>query len=100
MPRLTKRPPPDPLASLRSSITPTENAPSFTPREKQVLRLTFAGKSHQATADALCIGVRTVNFHIGHCYAKLDVRSRMQALCRIVELGMFPAIIGEDGGVK
>jgi DNA-binding CsgD family transcriptional regulator len=100
MPRKTKRPTLSPLASLSSSIKPHENAPCLTAREKQVLRLIFTGNSAQSTADALRIGRRTVDFHVAHCYAKLGVGSRMQALCRIVELGMFPAIIGEDGNTK
>jgi DNA-binding NarL/FixJ family response regulator len=60
----------------------TSSAPEdgLTPREMQVLRLLAQGQSNQQIARSLALSVRTVEAHLTHIYAKLDVGSRTEAL--------------------
>lgn len=48
-------------------------------REREVLELLSQGMPDKLIADKLSISTRTVRFHLGHIYAKLHVRSRMEA---------------------
>ncbi|MCG8352972.1 MAG: LuxR C-terminal-related transcriptional regulator, partial [Chloroflexales bacterium] len=58
-------------------------------REGEVLQLIAQGLSNQEIADKLVIGLSTVKKHINNIYAKLDVKSRTQALVRGRELGLI-----------
>jgi LuxR family maltose regulon positive regulatory protein len=61
----------------------------LTPRELEVLQLIAAGDSNQTIADKLVITVRTVKKHTGNIYGKLNASSRIQAVARARELGLF-----------
>jgi DNA-binding CsgD family transcriptional regulator len=52
----------------------------LTAREKQVLSLVARGLTDQQIAGRLQVSVRTVNKHLEHVYAKLDVRDRQAAV--------------------
>ena len=52
----------------------------LTPRENQVLALLAGAASNREIAEALEIGVRTVETHLGNIYGKLDVAGRTQAM--------------------
>jgi ATP/maltotriose-dependent transcriptional regulator MalT len=58
-------------------------------RELRVLRLIAAGRSNQEIADALLVSVNTVKTHIKRIYEKLQVNSRVGAVERARELGMY-----------
>jgi LuxR family maltose regulon positive regulatory protein len=58
-------------------------------REGEVLQLIAQGLSNQEIANKLVIGLSTVKKHINNIYAKLDVKSRTQALVRGRELGLI-----------
>lgn len=58
-------------------------------REFQVLRLIADGLSNQGIADRLVISIATVKKHIENAYAKLQVKSRTQAIARAKELGLI-----------
>ncbi len=58
-------------------------------RELEVLRLIAGGLSNREIADRLVVAVSTVKWHINNLYAKLDVRTRTQALARAKELGLL-----------
>ncbi len=58
-------------------------------REIEVLKLIEAGLSNQEIAAKLFISIPTVKRHISNIYAKLDVKTRTQALSRGKELGFF-----------
>jgi DNA-binding CsgD family transcriptional regulator len=49
---------------------------SLTERERQVARLAAQGMSNRQIADALVVTVKTVEWHLGHSFRKLDVDSR------------------------
>jgi DNA-binding CsgD family transcriptional regulator len=59
-------------------------------RERDVLALLASGKSNQAIADTLIIGVNTVKMHLRHIYAKLDAHNRVQAIIQARVLGLLP----------
>jgi DNA-binding CsgD family transcriptional regulator/tetratricopeptide (TPR) repeat protein len=60
----------------------------LTAREVAVLRLVAQGLSDAAIARQLVISPRTVNAHLTHIYAKLDVASRAAATRFAVEHGL------------
>lgn len=52
---------------------------ALTEREEQVLQLLAQGLSNKEIAARLYLSVRTVEGHLAHAYAKLDVHSRTEA---------------------
>ena len=50
--------------------------PSLTPSERRVAELAAQGNTNRQIAQALFVSEKTVETHLGHSYAKLDVRSR------------------------
>jgi len=58
-------------------------------REIEVLKLIEAGLSNQEIAAKLYLSVATVKRHISNIYAKLDVKTRTQAVSFGKELGFF-----------
>jgi non-specific serine/threonine protein kinase len=59
--------------------TPFPAASPLTAREHDVLRLVAAGQTDREIADALFLSLRTVNTHVAHILAKLDVATRRAA---------------------
>jgi DNA-binding CsgD family transcriptional regulator len=51
---------------------------SLTATERRVAELAANGMSNPEIAQALFVSRRTVETHLGHSYAKLDIRSREQ----------------------
>ncbi|MGJ9414074.1 response regulator [Aeromicrobium sp. CF4.19] len=52
----------------------------LTPREREVLALIGAGSSNAEIASELVLGEGTVKTHVGHIFAKLDLRDRAAAV--------------------
>jgi DNA-binding CsgD family transcriptional regulator len=52
--------------------------PGLTAAERRVAALVAQGRTNREVASALFLGERTVETHLTHVYAKLDVRSRAQ----------------------
>lgn len=50
----------------------------LTPQERAVARLVCLGRSNREIAAELVISVKTVGYHLGNAYTKLDVHSRTQ----------------------
>jgi predicted ATPase/DNA-binding CsgD family transcriptional regulator len=63
----------------------------LTAREGEVLRLLAAGFSDREIGNALFISHRTVNAHVAHIFAKLDVHSRAEAAVEAVRHGYATA---------
>lgn len=57
-------------------------------REYQILKLIIEGYSNQSIAEALFIAVPTVKTHVSNLYAKLNVKSRTQAIHKAQELNL------------
>ena len=57
---------------------PTSGWASLTPAERDVVRLVADGLSNNEIAARLFVSRRTVQTHLTHVYAKLDINSRVQ----------------------
>lgn len=62
--------------------------PRFRKREKEVIELLLQGKSNKQIAHELGISTRTVEFHLSNIYARLDTRSRTEAVVKLTEMNM------------
>lgn len=58
----------------------SDGGTGLTPRERQILDLLAAGRLYKEIADALGIGMGTVNTHIRHIYEKLHAHNRSEAV--------------------
>lgn len=56
----------------------------LSPREEEILKLLAKGHRSKEIAEQLQIGLGTVNTHVRHIYEKLHVRSRAEAVARLV----------------
>ena len=56
----------------------------LTPQELRVAAIVAGGATNKEAAAALFLSVKTVEFHLGHVYRKLGIRSRTE-LARIVD---------------
>jgi non-specific serine/threonine protein kinase len=76
---------PDSLATVpaRSAVVH-----DLTPRELEVLRLLASGRSNRAIAEVLSLSERTVESHVLHILAKLDVPSRTAAAAFAIRNGL------------
>jgi DNA-binding CsgD family transcriptional regulator len=66
----------------------------LTGREEQIAALLIEGRSNNQIGLLLDISERTVRFHLGNIFTKLDVTNRVQAVSRLVALRMH-----EDAGL-
>jgi ATP/maltotriose-dependent transcriptional regulator MalT len=51
---------------------------ALTPSERRVAELAMSGLSNKEIAETLWVSRKTVEVHLGHAYAKLQIRSRAQ----------------------
>lgn len=69
---------------VASGLSPRKSADigtaSLTPQEQVVARLVCTGRSNQEVADELVLSVKTVSYHLGNVYTKLDIHSRAQLI--------------------
>ncbi|MGO1501782.1 MAG: LuxR C-terminal-related transcriptional regulator [Marinobacter sp.] len=77
------------LFGITGEALPASLAEPISDREQGVLELIAKGLSNQAIADQLHISLHTVKTHARRINAKLDVRSRTQAIVRARELGLL-----------
>jgi DNA-binding CsgD family transcriptional regulator len=61
----------------------------LTQREVEVLRLIARRQTDKEIAEALFLGPRTVQSHVGHILNKLDVANRREAAERAESLGLL-----------
>ncbi|MEV8212665.1 response regulator transcription factor [Leifsonia sp. NPDC077715] len=78
------------LVNARSSEAAVE---SLSSRERDVLRLMAEGKSNVGIASELHLSLRTVESHIGHIMAKLDVEDSAEGHRRVLAVLRF---LGRD----
>ncbi len=58
----------------------------FTQRENEVLKLLAQGKTNQEIGDTLNISTHTVKAHLSEIYLKLNVKSRVLAVVKYLQL--------------
>ncbi|MEQ9103990.1 MAG: response regulator transcription factor [Rhodothermales bacterium] len=58
-------------------------------RERDVLELMVTGMTKRAMAEALTLSVHTIDQHVRHIYAKLDVNTRGLAVAKAVGEGLL-----------
>jgi len=75
-------------ASEAEGARPSRTNHDLTERELEVLRLVASGRTNREIAQSLVISERTVKTHIGHLFAKLDVRDRVAAVLFAYEAGI------------
>lgn len=63
--------------------------PELTPREAEALTLLGRGYSNKAIAKSMGLSPETVKDHLERVFAKLDVRDRLSAMKRAIELGLL-----------
>ncbi len=66
-----------------------EPASLLTPREQEVLTLLAGGARNRDIAEALFISERTVKVHVANLMAKLEARTRTEAVARAIQLGLL-----------
>ncbi|MCF7549163.1 helix-turn-helix transcriptional regulator [Pseudonocardia sp. WMMC193] len=69
----------------------TDRLASLTPREREVLAEIAEGHTNREIARRLFISEKTVGIHVTHLFAKLGVRSRVQAGALWVRSASRPA---------
>jgi len=52
-------------------------------REVEVLRLVLQGKTYAQVSDLLYISKKTVDSHIQHIYAKMEVRNKIELIQKL-----------------
>ncbi len=67
-----------------SPTTPGEKEAELTAREQAVLDQLVAGYAYKEIGDKLQVSDHTVHFHIRNIYRKLQVRSRAQAVAKVM----------------
>lgn len=65
---------------LAPAPPPKDHGKALTPQERAVARLVCAGCTNQEVADELVLSVKTVGYHLGNVYLKLEVHSRTQLI--------------------
>jgi non-specific serine/threonine protein kinase len=70
---------------------PTSSSSHLTLRETEVARLLVLGMTDPEIADTLFISVRTVENHVAHILAKLDVHTRTAAASAAIAAGIVPS---------
>jgi DNA-binding NarL/FixJ family response regulator/signal transduction histidine kinase len=61
----------------------------LTERELEVLRLVASGARNREIAERLVVSEKTIKYHLGQAYSKLDVAGRTEAVARARELGLL-----------
>lgn len=68
----------------------TATISQLTKREFEVLQLVVKGMDNQEIAQSLALSEQTVRNYVSHVYAKLEVKNRVQAVLRAINLGVTP----------
>ena len=80
-------------AEIRPEPRPAWN---LTASELAVARLVCTGRSNREVADELYVSVKAVEFHLGHVFDKIGVRSRKDLPARLGAPGLPTVIAGKS----
>ena len=70
-------------------LAKTESPTNLTSRETEVLRLLATGSNTLEVAERLCISEATVRNHVRNILNKLEVHSRLEAVCLAIDRGLL-----------
>ena len=87
------------LATYRESVRPRQQDPALallTAREREVLALMGSGLSNSEIAERLVLGEGTIKTHIGHVFAKLQLRTRAAAVVFAFDHGLVTPASGPN----
>ena len=70
---------------------------NLTPSEAAVARLVATGRSNREVAAELFVSVKAVEFHLGHVFDKVGIRSRRSLPERLAADGPGPLAAGAAG---
>lgn len=75
---------------LKSMLRPgLLSCPDFTDKEFQVIEHMMNGFTHKEIADKIFVSERTIKFHLGKIFAKLEVSNKVEAIERCGKLFLF-----------
>jgi DNA-binding NarL/FixJ family response regulator len=72
------------VTAFRQSSETGDEGLRLSPREEEVLRLLAKGHRSKEIADEIGVGLGTVNTYVRHIYEKLHVRSRAEAVAKLM----------------
>ena len=75
-------------SGARRAALPLDTVAQLTDRELEVLRAIAHGRTNHEIAEELFISERTVKTHVGHVFAKLQVRDRVAAVLFARDAGL------------
>ena len=76
------------LTDIWKTVGMMGRAPALTPRERECMQWTAAGKSAWEIGQILSISEATVRFHLSNAFARLGAANRMAAVVRAVRWGL------------
>lgn len=76
------------LSRVGQMLKNEDTTDHLTDREMEVLRLLVRGLRNKEIADQLVISERTVKFHVGVIFQKLDVSNRAEAVSKAIQMGL------------
>ncbi len=79
--------------TMTAVATHGDSAVILTDRQIEILSLLLEGKSSKEVARSLYVSKRTIDFHLGKIYQKLNAANRVQAIRRATQLGLVPGTI-------
>jgi DNA-binding NarL/FixJ family response regulator len=79
------------LVEFREPPRRTTSSPSLTERELEVLKLVSEGYANHEIAEALHLSPHTVKRHVANILAKLQQRSRLEAVMHAIRSGVLVA---------
>lgn len=74
---------------LRLPTSPAPQPPRLSAREAECLRWASVGKTSWETARILGVCERTVNFHLGNAFVKLNVNNKQAAVAQAILQGLL-----------
>jgi DNA-binding NarL/FixJ family response regulator len=73
--------------SAAADDAPLSSLAALSPRERELLELVAAGLSNKAIARRLDLSINTIKYHLASAFAKLDARTRAEAVSAAARRG-------------
>ena len=70
----------------RAQRGPRARSNELTPQQMQIAAMVAEGRTNRNIADSLFLSPKTIEFHLGHVFRKLDVSNRTELTLRAADL--------------